>query len=730
MPDRLRLRLRRRASGGRPIITALRTLVLLCWGVLLIVCLTVIGTLQVQSENVRQLTLVDGPAVDANSQILQAMTDARTGLNAYQLSGDRGLLQPYFGAQDRTIRTLATLHAKVMLGGAGSAEAARDKTFEADQRHAVQAWWAEASRREQALSLGRRANAFEGENLFSAFRAANSVLALHLTAERATTRLATRTMSSRGVVISVGATAVALLAMLVLGRRVALTISQPLTELRDTMVRQREGDPQARAREDQGSSELRSVARDFNALTEQNLALQQSQARALDTHRITLAIARAIRAASDTQHALDVMCAALGEGLGADRVVANTLGVDHDLQLGSQWHVPDLAPLGERHALSELVGLAEELWLSAGFRACDDLLEPAAEPSEPDLTLQRETDARAVVMVPIGLDDRVIGIIYVFMVHEARTWTTAEINVVQAVAGFVARAVVEAEHQAHQREHVEQMEKLDRQKSDFLATVSHELRTPLTSITGYLELLQDGDAGVLTGQQHRMLEVIDRNTTRLRSLIEDVLVLSRIEGGVTTANFVGVPIRSLVNRVGEELSLLAHSSDIDLGIDAGPPGAVVLGDWASLDRAVVNVLSNAIKFSRPGGVVSLRAAVDPAACRVLITCQDHGVGIPAQDQADLFTRFFRASNAVDQAIPGTGLGLSIVKQIVEDQHGGELRLTSVEEEGTTVVLDLPLYERPRAQKDEPSRAGADQLPISERSVGNDSGPGDVFDIRA
>jgi hypothetical protein len=85
---------------------------------------------------------------------------------------------------------------------------------------------------------------------------------------------------------------------------------------------------------------------------------------------------------------------------------------------------------------------------------------------------------------------------------------------------------------------------------------------------------------------------------------------------------------------------------------------------------------------------------------------------------------------VDQAIPGTGLGLSIVRQIVEDQHGGELRLTSVEEEGTTVVLDLPLYERPRAQKDEPSRAGADQLPISERSVGNDSGPGDVFDIRA
>jgi len=76
----------------------------------------------------------------------------------------------------------------------------------------------------------------------------------------------------------------------------------------------------------------------------------------------------------------------------------------------------------------------------------------------------------------------------------------------------------------------------------------------------------------------------------------------------------------------------------------------------------------------------------------VITCQDHGIGIPAHDLADLFTRFFRASNATDQAIPGTGLGLSIAKQIVEDHHGGQLRLSSVEAMGTTVVIDLPLYE--------------------------------------
>jgi two-component system phosphate regulon sensor histidine kinase PhoR len=193
-----------------------------------------------------------------------------------------------------------------------------------------------------------------------------------------------------------------------------------------------------------------------------------------------------------------------------------------------------------------------------------------------------------------------------------------------------------------------------------------------------------------------------------------VLVLSRIEGGVNKANFVEVSIRVLVTRVGEELSLLAHRSGIELQIDAGPQAAVVLGETASLERAVVNILANAIKFSHPGGVVTVIGTLDQDAGRVRITCQDHGVGIPAHDQGDLFTRFYRASNATDQAIPGTGLGLSIAKQIVEDHHGGVLRLISVEHEGTTVFMDLPLYE--------PSQTSG--------TVGNDSHSADVFDIRA
>lgn len=708
-------RRRRRAARGWTTAARLRKLVYLCWAMLLIVSVTAVGSLQLQSENIRRLTLIQGPAVEANGQLLQAMTDAQTGLNGYQLSGDRALLQPYFGAHDRTMTALATLQDKFILEAGDSADGALHKGLVDRQRLAAQQWWAHALSTEQALSRGGRTDVFEGRALFDRFRAANAAVGEHLTAESDQTRLATRAMSSRGEAISIAATLVALLAMLVLGRLIARTISRPLTELRDSMVRQREGETGARAREDQGSSEIRSVASDFNALTEQKLALQQIQARALNMNELTFGIARAIRAASDTQHALDVLCAALGEGLGVDRAIASTFDAEDKILLGAQWHLPDLPPLGDMSAdlLPHLARLAEEIWLSEGFLARPDFLAPEVQSRERARIFHRATGARAVIMAPIGLGDRVIGMILVITVHEPREWTESEGRAVHQVAGFAARAIVHSDDRAHQSQYVEQLERLDEQKSDFLATVSHELRTPLTSISGYLELLQDGDAGELTVQQHGMLEVINRNTGRLRSLIEDVMVLSRIEGGVTKANFVEVSIRALITRVGEELRLLAQKNAIELEIDAGPEAAIVLGDKASLDRAVVNILSNAIKFSRPGGVVTIRGTLDQGARRVRITCQDSGVGIPTHDQGDLFTRFFRASNAMHQAIPGTGLGLSIVKQIVED-HSGELRLVSVEDEGTTVVMDLSLYE--------PSTTSG--------TVGNDSHSDDVFIISA
>ena len=687
---------RRRRAAAQPIAARLRHLVFVLWALLLLVCGTAVGVLQIEGNQVDHLRRAVAPAFDANRDVLQAMTDAETGLRGYEATRDRRLLTPYVGAQARTMAALATVHDKLVLWAPAGSEAALYAGLEGAQRLAVEQWWTHALSAEQAVARGDNpdvlaARISRGRVLFDRFRAANAAIGGRIKTERDQARTAASTTSAVGTGVTLALTLAALVAALVLGHRAARSMSRPIAELRGTVTRQREGEPGARAREDQGSLELRSLAADFNALTEQKLVLQETQARGLSMHQLTFEIERAIRTATDTQQALDVLCAALGEGLGVDRVMANTVDADHTVLLGAQWHLPDLPPLGDipDDLVSHVGGLAEELWLSSERLALPDFLAPQVQSQERARIFHRETGARAVIIVPIGLGDRVIGVISVMTVHEPRGWTGSEANAVQQVAAFVARVIVEADYRAHQSEYVERLERLDRQKTDFLATVSHELRTPLTSISGYLELLQDGDAGELTGEQHRMLEVIDRNTSRLRGLIEDLLVLNRIESGGLKVNIAPVSMRELITHTGQELTPLAQSGAIELDIDAGPDEAIVQGDRGHLQRAVVNIVSNAIKFSRPGGVVTIRCTLDRGARRVLFSCQDRGIGIPADDQAKMFTRFYRASNATAQAIPGTGLGLAIVKQIVED-HGGELRLTSVEGEGTTVVMDLPL----------------------------------------
>ena len=119
------------------------------------------------------------------------------------------------------------------------------------------------------------------------------------------------------------------------------------------------------------------------------------------------------------------------------------------------------------------------------------------------------------------------------------------------------------------------------------------------------------------------------------------------------------------------------------------------GDPLQLGRALTNVIGNAVKFSRAGGSVSVHAVVE--ATRVRIQCRDEGIGIPEADMQQMFSRFVRASTATARALPGTGLGLAIVKAIV-DAHHGELELHSVEGEGTTVVMVLPLTPRDVAAK--------------------------------
>ena len=262
----------RLASEGLHIATRLRRLISVLWVLLLVVCVTAVGALQTQATDVNRLTRAIGPAFDINAEVLQAMTDAETGLLGYQASFDPRLLTPYLTARARSTAALATLHNTLVLS-TGADDDQVDASLESRQRVAVQQWWTYAESTRSAVARGQRTEFAQGDALFVRFREANTALGKHLTTERDEARSAAETTGSRGTAVSIAVTLAALALASLLGHRAARSMSRPMAELRDTMTRQHDGESDARAREDQGSAELRSLAADFNALTEQNLAL-------------------------------------------------------------------------------------------------------------------------------------------------------------------------------------------------------------------------------------------------------------------------------------------------------------------------------------------------------------------------------------------------------------------------------------------------------------------------
>jgi two-component system, OmpR family, phosphate regulon sensor histidine kinase PhoR len=180
---------------------------------------------------------------------------------------------------------------------------------------------------------------------------------------------------------------------------------------------------------------------------------------------------------------------------------------------------------------------------------------------------------------------------------------------------------------------------------------------------------------------------VDRNTARLRHLIEDVLTLSKIESGAFTSMMRPVSLTEIVSADVTALQPAAAAKGLTLRWQDTDRSLMVNGDSGQLDRLVTNLLSNAVKFTPEGGSVSVGTGCDGGLA--VLRVSDTGIGVPDRDRKELFTRFFRASNAVEESIPGTGLGLAIVRTIVANHHG-DLDMTSLEGEGTTVTVRIPL----------------------------------------
>jgi signal transduction histidine kinase len=281
------------------------------------------------------------------------------------------------------------------------------------------------------------------------------------------------------------------------------------------------------------------------------------------------------------------------------------------------------------------------------------------------------------------------------MTQRVAEWNEDDIALVDSVGADLGRAIVQANLYERQSEVVRQLQDLDRAKSEFLSTFSHELRTPLTSIRAYTELLRD-DGDDVGPDQDRMLEIIEENSVRLSVLIEDILTLSHLNSAVYDIHLVPVDTNPLVAGVCESLLPTAEAKQLTLRVRTGADPAVVLGDANQLERMLLNLVSNAIKFTPPGGTIQVSAS--GSASSVVVSVADTGIGIPNEEQEAVFGRFFRGAEATHEVIPGTGLGLAIVQAIVE-HHGGVLNLTSAPGQGTTIRVRLPSVEVAEARRE-------------------------------
>lgn len=243
-----------------------------------------------------------------------------------------------------------------------------------------------------------------------------------------------------------------------------------------------------------------------------------------------------------------------------------------------------------------------------------------------------------------------------------------------------------------ERRAVEELTALDQTKTDFLSSVSHEFRTPLASVLGYTEMLEDGAVGEMTDKQLDLVGRIDRNGRRLLSLIEDLLLNSRIESGQLNLARRPCDLAAVVDHAWEATGPLTQKRRLHLRREIATRPVTVDGDDTAIERVVLNLLSNAVKFTPDGGIVTLTLDTVPdpdGADHARLVVSDSGYGISEEDQRQVFRRFFRATDATERAVQGTGLGLSIVQAIVEG-HEGTIHVQSVLGQGSTFTVLLPL----------------------------------------
>jgi signal transduction histidine kinase len=232
------------------------------------------------------------------------------------------------------------------------------------------------------------------------------------------------------------------------------------------------------------------------------------------------------------------------------------------------------------------------------------------------------------------------------------------------------------------------LRELSEMKEEFLALTTHDLRSPLTVISGVISFFTSGRLGELSPEQKNMVAMIERNAQSLIELVNDLLDASKLESGTMRLDLASIDLRGLLDELREAMEPLAREKGIALEEHLPPGVPPVRADRTKLRRILVNLLSNALKFTSKGGTVEVKAAPEEDG-RVRISISDTGVGIAPEDVERLFDKYEQARSRATRGEKGTGLGLYITKQLVE-LHGSQIKVDSKVGKGSTFSFTLPV----------------------------------------
>lgn len=404
---------------------------------------------------------------------------------------------------------------------------------------------------------------------------------------------------------------------------------------------------------------------------------------------IQSAVSKAMAESRSYEDAITRMIAALGAEMGwqlgvfwqseVQRVATESIGRPVPLLRCLQtWHAPDIAADAfvercRQMTFSSPLGMLGRVWEGGQGEWSVGLGDARSKRAQ----LAVDLGMNGSVCLPVFGDGKPLGVLEFFgrsVEDPGELFLDLHSGIGRQIGEYMARKRAEGE--------------ADRAKDEFFALVSHELRTPLTSIIGYLELMQEGDSDMEVAEQRHFLDIVHRNADRLLRLVGDLLLVAQVQAGKFALRPGPVDLGAIAEQAVEAVQPIAKGRTIALVLKAASV-PVFQGDHDRIAQLFDNLISNALKFTKPGERIEVRTSVKGE--RAIVEVHNSGSVIPESERAHLFDRFFRASDATSSVAPGVGLGLAIVKAIVE-AHGGTIRVESDAAVGTTFKFSLPLVD--------------------------------------